>query len=419
MMDLRLLLQIGASHIITRGKQSAIAGLGVTFGIATFIVLVSFMTGLNGLLDGLLLDRTPHIHIYNEIAPSPKQPIERSTDATDWSIIRSIKPKQQQSRIHNALPMLDLLKTDDNILGATAQISSQIFYTAGTIELNGVVSGVDIVEEARLFNVDDYIIEGSVSALHQNVNGIIVGAGIINKLSAAVGDRIQLVSAKGNTLSLKIVGIYQSGLAEIDNIQSYTHYKNVQRLLGEQENYITDINIKLHDINKAKPLSDKYARLFDVTAVDIGSANAQFDTGTTIRNIITYAVSITLLVVAGFGIYNILNMLIYEKMNDIAILKATGFSGNDVMVIFISQALLIGIVGGLLGLATGFGLSVVIDHLPFVTDALPTITTYPVDFDPLYYIIGIIFAIISTFLAGYLPARKAKRLDPVEILRGQ
>ena len=106
-------------------------------------------------------------------------------------------------------------------------------------------------------------------------------------------------------------------------------------------------------------------------------------------------------------------------MNDIAILKATGFSGRDVMRIFISQALIIGVVGGGLGLAVGWFFSVLINRLPFTTDALPTVTTYPVNFDPSYYIIGISFALVSTFLAGYLPARKARYIDPVDILRGQ
>ena len=129
--------------------------------------------------------------------------------------------------------------------------------------------------------------------------------------------------------------------------------------------------------------------------------------------------SITLLIVAGFGIYNILNMLIYEKMNDIAILKATGFSGTDVQLIFITQALIIGIFGGILGLLLGLGLSHLIDGLPFETEALPTITTYPVNHSPWYYLIGIIFAIISTFFAGYLPSLRAKRVDPVKIIRGQ
>lgn len=418
-MNYSTLLYIARTHILTRGKQSAIAGLGVTFGIATFIVLVSFMTGLNGLLDGLMLDRTPHIHLYNEIIPSEKQPIEMTESSDSWSIVRSIKPKQKLSRIHNVLPILKALEDDPKVLGATAQLATQAFYTAGSISLNGMVTGVDILAESRLYNIDAYIVSGDIHDLHNNDNAIIIGAGIAKKLLLDIGDKIQIVNPQGNRTLLKVVGVYQSGLAEIDNMQSYVNVKTAQRIMGEGNNYITDINIKLHDIENALPMSKDYQRLYDVSAMDIGTANAQFDTGTSIRNIITYAVSITLLIVAGFGIYNILNMFIYEKMNDIAILKATGFSGNDVMFIFISQALIIGLVGGFMGLAVGYLLSVLIDNLPFVTEALPTIKTYPVNFDPSYYIIGAVFALVSTFLAGYLPAKKAKQIDPVEILRGQ
>lgn len=418
-MNYSTLLYIARTHILTRGKQSAIAGLGVTFGIATFIVLVSFMTGLNGLLDGLMLDRTPHIHLYNEIIPSEKQPIEMTESSDSWSIVRSIKPKQKLSRIHNVLPILKALEDDPKVLGATAQLATQAFYTAGSISLNGMVTGVDILAESRLYNIDAYIVSGDIHDLHNNDNAIIIGAGIAKKLLLDIGDKIQIVNPEGNRTLLKVVGVYQSGLAEIDNMQSYVNVKTAQRIMGEGNNYITDINIKLHDIENALPMSKDYQRLYDVSAMDIGTANAQFDTGTSIRNIITYAVSITLLIVAGFGIYNILNMFIYEKMNDIAILKATGFSGNDVMFIFISQALIIGLVGGFMGLAVGYLLSVLIDNLPFVTEALPTIKTYPVNFDPSYYIIGAVFALVSTFLAGYLPAKKAKQIDPVEILRGQ
>ncbi len=419
-MDIFSLFHISKTHILSRFKQSMIAALGVTFGIATFIILVSFMTGLNGLLDGLILDRTPHIHLFNEIAPSKSQPIDLLANAsTDWNIIRSIKPKQKQIRIHNALPIMATIKEHPDVLGVTAQVSSQAFYTAGAIELNGLIQGVNILEENRLFNLGSYIIEGNIYDLHTNDNAIILGAGVADKLNSKLGDRIQLVSAKGNRVTLKVVGIYQSGLAEIDNIQSYANIKTVQLLMGEKNNFITDINIKLHDMTKALPMSKTFEQIYDLSAIDIGTANAQFETGTTIRNIITYAVSITLLIVAGFGIYNILNMFIYEKMNDIAILKATGFSGRDVMIIFISQAIIIGLVGGILGLLVGYGLSVVIDNIPFVTDALPTIKTYPVNFDISYYIIGIVFAMVSTFLAGYLPAKKAKDMDPVIILRGQ
>jgi lipoprotein-releasing system permease protein len=112
-------------------------------------------------------------------------------------------------------------------------------------------------------------------------------------------------------------------------------------------------------------------------------------------------------------------MMIYEKMDTIAILKATGFSGKDVKRVFIIIALVIGVFGGLFGLLFGYLISSGIDHIPFKTEALPTITTYPIDYDPRYYIIGITFSVITTYYAGYFPSRKASKIDPVIIIRGK
>ncbi|WP_273568556.1 ABC transporter permease [Maribacter halichondriae] len=419
MTNWKVILNIAKTHLLTKMKSTVTAALGVTFGIGAYITLVSFMTGLNQMLDDLVLNQTPHIHIYNEIEPSEIQPISRYTEFENtFNVVHSVKPKLSQQKIHNALPILNYLKNDANVKGATPQLRAQIFYLSGSIELGGSLIGVDIMEEARLSNIQDNIINGTPEALRNNENGILLGAGLAKKMSLSVGDRVQISTVSGSIFPLKIVGIYQSGIAEIDNIQSFVNLKTAQRILGEAQNYITDINVKLLDIAQAVPMAKQLQKQFDVKATDINQANAQFETGSNIRNLITYAVSITLLIVAGFGIYNILNMLIYEKMKDIAILKATGFSGRDVQLIFMSQAMIIGVVGGLLGLLIGFGLSVLIDNAPFETEALPTITTYPVNYNMGYYIIGIVFAIISTFIAGYLPSNKARKIDPVRIIRG-
>ncbi len=419
-MDYRVILGISTTHLISRLKQSITASLGVTFGIAAFIILVSFMTGLNGMLDGLILNRTPHIHLYNQITPSEEQPVDLYDSFEEsFNVVHSVKPKRSQSRIHNALPIINYLEGKKEVKGVVPQLLAQVFYISGSIELNGLVHGVDIMEEDRLFNLGDYIVEGSAEDLARSENGIILGAGVARKMSVQLGDIIQITTVSGDIFSLKIVGLYESGLADIDDVQSYTNLKNAQKIMGKSADYITDINVKLYDINDAVPLSKQLNKQFDIAAVDINSANARFETGSSIRNLITYAVSFTLLIVAGFGIYNILNMLIYEKMNDIAILKATGFSGLDVKMIFLAEALIIGVVGGVVGLIIGYLVSVLIDHTPFETEALPTIKTFPVNFQASYYVIGIFFALITTFFAGYLPASRAENIDPVEIIRGQ
>jgi lipoprotein-releasing system permease protein len=419
-MKLKLIASVSKSLLLARWKQTLVAAIGVTFSITMFITLLSFMTGLNDLLDGLILNRTPHIRLYNEIQASEHQPIDLSeTYKNHYNFIRSIKPKNELQEIANSGSIMQALNQDDRVLGIAPKITAQVFYNVGTTDLTGVINGVDVVAENKLFFFSDYVTAGDVVDLKNIPNSIILGKGAADKMLANIGDVIQVTTAKGERMQLKVVGFFQSGLQDVDKVQSYCSIATTQKLLGASSSYITDIQIKLKDITLAPSLAVEYKELFDIDAIDIQTANSQFETGSSIRTLISYAVGITLLIVAGFGIYNILNMMIYEKMDSIAILKATGFSGSDVNQIFISIALSIGIFGGALGLLFGLGLSSIIDQIPFNTAALPTIKTYPINYNPKFYIIGGVFSIITTYFAGYFPSRKASKIDPVIIIRGK
>nr|WP_294943398.1 FtsX-like permease family protein [uncultured Mucilaginibacter sp.] len=378
------------------------------------------MTGLNNMLDSLVTNRAPHIRLYNAVAASKVQPIDMAGEYTGFrNLIYSVKPKDRGKEIYNAQRILMAIKADDRVIDAAPRINTTAFFNSGKIQLSGVIDGVDVALEEKLFHLNENVVGGSIADLAVIDNSIVVGKGLADKLLAKVGDMVQVTTPEGDRAALKIVGIVQFGIAEIDDIQSYTSLETAQKLQGKPASYITDIQVKLNDITLAPKLAKEYSRLFDVNAIDIQTANAQFETGTSVRNTIAYSVSVTLLIVAGFGIYNILNMMIYEKMDAIAILKATGFSGTDVKAIFIQLALVLGVVGGIVGLLLGYSLSLIISRLPFETSALPTIKTYPVNFGGIYYIIGITFALATTYLAGLLPARKAAKIDPVTIIRGK
>ena len=285
--------------------------------------------------------------------------------------------------------------------------------------LTGSMNGIDVLAETKLFFFNDYIVAGNAADLKNTANSMVLGVGLAQKLLVNVGDMIHITTSKGQRFSLKVVGFFQSGLLELDKTQSYTSIGTAQKILGKANNYITDIQVKLKDIKLAPAVAKEYGQKFQADAEDIQTANSQFETGSSIRKLIAYAVGITLLIVAGFGIYNILNMMIYEKMDTIAILKATGFSGSDVKRIFLMIAISIGLFGGALGLLFGFLLSSVIDQIPFNTAALPTITTYPINYNPMFYFIGVSFSFITTYMAGFFPSRKASKIDPVIIIRGK
>jgi lipoprotein-releasing system permease protein len=418
-MNYKLIINIAVHLLRARLKQTVVAAVGVTFSIAMFITLVSFMNGLNDLLDGLMLNRTPHVLLYNEIKPSENQPVlidDKYKQTTNF--IRSIKPKDRGKSIYNGKSIISYLKKDARIIDVAPKITTPVFFNSGTIEIAGVINGIDVLSEEKLFKISEYIIQGKVSDLLQN-NSIIIGKGLADKMLLTIGDMIKITASKGNLASLKIVGISQVGIAAIDDTMSYTSLDTAQKLLGEPTNYITDIQIKLFDMTSATKVAKELQRKFNLDTIDFNTANAQFETGSTVRTIISYSVGIVLLIVAGFGIYNILNMMIYEKMDSIAILKATGFSGTDVKLIFISLSLIIGIVGGLFGLLFGYIFSSIIAIIPFETASLPTIKTYPIQFSAIFYVIGIVFALFTTTIAGLFPALKASKVDPVEIIRGK
>jgi len=423
-MGQRLLLSISSTLLRARLRQSIVAAVGVAISIAMYIALSGFMNGLNGLLDGLILNRTPHIRIYNEIRASEQQPLEQWIERSGGidiahPFINRIKPKGDQTAVRNAMAIINALRNDPRVAGIAPKVNAQVFFNAGTIEVNGAVNGIDPLEEDRLLNFSDYLLGCSVTDLAASANGVVMGKGLADKMRVGLGDAVQVSTIAGDRFTLKVIGFYQSGMADFDNITCFVTLATAQNLLAQPRSWITDIQVRLKDLAMAPAMAKEYARRFDVDALDIQTANAQFETGSSVRSLISYVVSVVLLLVAGFGIYNILNMMIYEKLDSIAILKATGFSGGDVRAIFINLSLIIGVCGGAVGLLLGALMTIGIDHIPFHFDALPTMTTYPVDHDPKYYLIAIAFALVTTYIAGWFPARKASRIDPVEIIRGK
>jgi lipoprotein-releasing system permease protein len=419
-MKIKLLFEIAISLLMARWKQTLVAAIGVTFSITMFVTLLSFMSGLNEMLDGLIVNRTPHIRLYKDIKPSKEQPIDKKNkNKKQYNFVSSVKPKNERLELFNSGSIIKSLQKDARVLGVAPKVTAQIFYNVGALQFGGIINGIEPGEENRLFLFDNYVTEGQYLDLKNVPNSIILGKGAATKMLAKLGDVIQITTSKGEMISLKVVGYFQSGLQDVDNVQSYASIKTTQKILGQSNNYITDIQVKLTNIIDAPLVAKEFEKLYETDAIDIQTANSQFETGSSVRTLISYAVGITLLIVAGFGIYNILNMMIYEKMDSIAIMKATGFSGKDVQFIFISIALSIGIFGGILGLILGFGLTSIIDQIPFNTEALPTIKTYPITYNGKFYLIGISFSVITTYFAGYFPSKKASNIDPVIIIRGK
>jgi lipoprotein-releasing system permease protein len=412
-------VQIISTHLRSRRRQTILSALGITFGISFYIAMVSFMSGVDEFLEDILLSATPHIRLYNDVALDSVSIAERWFGREALVVLHHPKVAERSRAIRNAPEVLaTLAKQRHEIMGISPRVTAQIYYTQGTTEVPGSLVGVDIVEENKLFALSSKITAGSLQSVLTTDDGIMIGGGLADKLNVHVGDRILVTLPSGYRRLMTVVAIIRFGIAQIDNAQSYATLKTVQRLLGKDQRYITDIYIKLYNRDDATRLAALYTRLFGCTAEDWQTFNATILVSIAIRRILTYAVSISMLIVAGFGIYNILTMMILEKLKDIAILKAMGFGQRDIRAIVLGQSLMLGIAGGIAGLVVGFLMSLGISRVPFHNDFLPGMEYLPVKFSITYYVVGLAFALSSAAGAGIFPARRAAKVDPVAILRG-
>jgi lipoprotein-releasing system permease protein len=413
--------RIAMTHLLSKKRQTIVAMLGVTFGIAIFIFQAGLMTGFQNMFIEQTVNTSANVRIYNDVQVAKKSIYSKTlTDsAHSWVLVRNQKPKDEEPRLKNGYQMMRIIENHTEVIGVSPFVGSQAIFNMGIAQVAGRVAGVDIERENNTFNVEKYMIDGDLKRLVTTPNGVILGEGLAMKLGATTGDMIIVSSAKGSSLQMRVVGIHKSGVVELDNSRAYINIRNAQKLLQVDGSYITDLNIKLKDINQAKALAADWQKQFGYTAVDWETANANVFSVFKIQNMVTYLIITSILIVSGFGIFNILMMIIYEKMPDIAILKATGFKDKDIRTIFLTESLIIGIFGGLLGLLVGWTLQQILGSIKMDIRGFVAMEYLKFNTSAGFYAMAYIFGLVATALAGYIPARKAARVDAIDIIRSK
>ena len=413
-------LKIAITHLFAKKRQTLVAMLGVTFGIAIFIFQAGLMSGFQTTFIDQTVNTTANIRMYNEAEKNRKGILQKlDTGEKKWTVIRNQKPKDEQPRIKNGLQIIQSLEKNPEIVGVSPFLGSQAIFRMGIATVAGRVSGVNIEKENLLFDLAKNTRQGNIFNLQTVPNGVILGEGLAELLGAGMNDNISVISPKGVELEMKVVGIHRSGLTEADKSRAYINIRNAQKLLLVDGSYITDINIKLKDINKAEPLAKEFSSKYGFTAQDWKSANANIFGVFKIQNMVTYLIIASILIVSGFGIFNILMMIIYEKMQDIAILKAIGYKDRDIRVIFLTESLIIGFVGGVLGLLMGWALQIIVGSIKMNVKGFISTEYLQFNSSPMFFAFAFVFGLIVTAVAGYLPARKASKVDPIDIIRGK
>ncbi len=400
---------IAKTYILSNKKLTAVAVLGVVLGMSIYIFMNSLMAGFDKSSSASIFKSTAHIRVYKDDEIS----LPLVENARKKSIIVNPKVVPVNNTIINPNQVVASILEIPEVTVVTPQVNSSVFYNNGKSQISGLAVGIKPDQAQQMYNIKSFMVEGNFDQLKSNPNSIVIGSGIAQKMNLTINDNLNLTSSRGVNKTFKIVGIFKTNNSNTDKTKSYININSAQQLLQEGSSYITDINVNVIDPEKAEEIALKIKNLTRYEAEGWKQSNATFMAANKMRKIIITFVSLTILIVAGFGIYNILNMTVSQKINDIAILKAMGFKGKDVISIFVTQAVSIGV----MGVVGGILLAVILVTLLKRVYVGGDIGYFPIDYEPLKFIQGVVIGLVITFFAGYIPAKKAAGVDPVEIFR--
>jgi lipoprotein-releasing system permease protein len=407
----RLILGISTKHLAKRKRQTSVAIAGVGVGVGFFLAVSALMIGSQNDFITRLINAAPHIIISDEIRSPKPQPAVQGLPGTVVEVhgyktrneVRGLKDWQQIVRAAEAVP------------GAIVapSLSGAVTLRVGGREAPLGIIGVDPAVEEKIENVEENLSAGSLHNLETTSGGVIIGEELARQLGVRMGDTVGTTSRAG-TRALKIVGLFASGRGQFGN-NGYVLLRDAQSLTA-QPFIINRIGISLPDPYQAEPVAADLEARFGYKAQSWQERSADFMTMMLTRNVIMYSVVSAMLLVASFGIYTAVSNSVVDKRRDIAILRSVGFSEGDLQRIFIAEGVILAVLGVLAGWLLGILLMQILGSISF--PILGRVEHLPLDRSARQFLIAGGASLTAAAIAAWLPARKAARVDPVDILRG-
>jgi lipoprotein-releasing system permease protein len=407
-------LYIALRFLAHRKRAFVLSLAGVVFGVAIFICTQAQTQGfaqhfINSTLgsNGSLVLRAK----FQERAtglPVPPRTSARNPQGTQRRLVEGIP---------NAREIMRVSRQFSNVAAASPVLRGTLSARSGFENATVDLYGIDAPLHLQTTNLREQIIDGTFENFRDNGTSVIVGSRLAEILNIAAGDSIQLLSPSGDYWRFTVAALARSGVGAIDQSRIYSHAKVAQTLLRKPFP-ASMIIYKLRDPERAPALAEHFEMLFQHDSQswqEREAANLQLFMMLRMSAAITVSLIILL---AGFGIFNVLTMSVLSKVKEIAILRSMGYRKGDISAIFLWQGAMIAAVGSVVGCGVGALLTWAVSHIPIRVRGLIVADHFLVTWDWRHYASATVLAIIAVAIASYVPARRAAHLPPVATLRG-
>lgn len=408
-------LYIALRFIGHRKKAIILSLAGIVLGVAFFICTQAQTQGFERFFIQTVLGTTGSIMVQDRFQERYTGVLRPAGNAV--VSVQNEQPRKFYEGITDADQVMRVIREFSNVIACAPVLEDSATLQTDFLSVVFRVQGIDLDAQLQSTDLRRYMIAGDLGDFRQKSSGLLLGSLLAQKLHAEVGNTVSIMGPGGETRSFEVCGIFRSGDNMIDEKQGFIHLRVAQSLL-KKPSEVSFIIVKLRDPDRAPQLA---AHLEELLQHRSRSWQERQHGNLQIFRAIRYSAAITvstIIVLAGFGIFNILTLMVLEKVREIAILRSMGYRRNDISAIFLWQGLLVAIIGSTLGCVLGALLTLIVSRIPIKMRGFFATEHFLVYWSWYHYLAAIAIAFVGVFLASYFPARRAAKLAPVSILRG-
>jgi lipoprotein-releasing system permease protein len=404
--------QLAVRHLTTGGGQTLLTVGAVAAGVIVIIFLTALIFGMRAKLTKMLTESIPHVTVkVRDVEPVPLSEVQDLGAAMSSSRIEKQAP--QLKFIDDWQHVVDVIRTVPNVRIALPAIQGQGFASKGGNPIGVTITGSDPAQQDEVSPVTKDLIAGTYLGLASDA--VVIDYELAKDLSVSVGDRIRITSSAGNTESLSISGIYSRGQGRGG---AYVTLRTGQSLFG-MGNSVNVILVKVNDLFKSDEVADRIQSLVPYEGRSWSREYPSFVSSLTVQAASAYLISGFSLIASSFAIASVLIVSVLQKSKQIGILKSIGATNSQILRVFTLEGLAIAFAGSISGAIIG-SLIVYLISLPLQSTARPGHVPdqlFPVALLPAYIFGAMIAAIIATVVAAWFPARRAAKMNPVDVMR--
>ncbi len=364
----------------------------IVIGIAVALSVQVFVGSLIGSLQASLIDTT--------VGHSPQ--------------VTVVSARDNNVTIEGWSAMVTRIQGVGGVRAVAVSASSNAFAEKGGKVAPAVLRGFDFADADRIYGILGAIYNGTAPA---TVTDCLIGKQLGQDLNVGVGGNLTIVTSFGTRENLTISGLFDLGVASVNEGWVLTRLDAAQGIFRFQER-VTSIEIGVTDVFKADTVAADIAQVLsnpDVKVQNWKEQNQALLSGLQAQSISSNMIQAFILVSVIITIASVLSITVLQKSRQIGILKAMGIKDRAASLIFLYEGLLLGLGGTVLGILLGAGLATAFSTF---TKGAAGGSLIEISIDPMFLVASFAIAMISSAIAGVLPARRSSRLSPIDVIRG-